>query len=65
MDLPAYAGFLAVALAVVLVPGPDLAVVLKNTLTGGRPRGWLTSAGVASSNAVQGTAAVAAGHPPC
>jgi threonine/homoserine/homoserine lactone efflux protein len=59
MSLPSYAGFLAVALAVVLVPGPDLAVVLKNTLSGGRRRGWLTSAGVASSNAVQGTAAVA------
>jgi threonine/homoserine/homoserine lactone efflux protein len=59
MSIPSYAGFLAVALTVVLVPGPDLAVVLKNTLSGGRRAGWLTSAGVASSNAVQGTAAVA------
>jgi threonine/homoserine/homoserine lactone efflux protein len=59
MSIPSYAGFLAIALTVVLVPGPDLAVVLKNTLSGGRRAGWLTSAGVASSNAVQGTAAVA------
>jgi threonine/homoserine/homoserine lactone efflux protein len=58
MNLASYAGFLAVALAVVLVPGPDLAVVLKNTLSGGRAGGWLTSAGVASSNAIQGAAAV-------
>jgi threonine/homoserine/homoserine lactone efflux protein len=59
MSIPSYAGFLAIALTVVLVPGPDLAVVLKNTLSGGRRAGWLTSAGVAASNAIQGTAAVA------
>jgi threonine/homoserine/homoserine lactone efflux protein len=59
MSMPSYAAFLAIALTVVLVPGPDLAVVLKNTLSGGRRGGWSTSAGVASSNAVQGIAAVA------
>lgn len=59
MGLQAYAAFWAVALVVVLVPGPDLAVALKNTLTGGQRRGWSTSAGVATSNVVQGFAAVA------
>ncbi|MGH3171084.1 MAG: LysE family translocator [Trebonia sp.] len=41
----------------VLVPGPDFAVVTKNALAGGRRRGRWTSAGVATSNVVQGTAA--------
>jgi threonine/homoserine/homoserine lactone efflux protein len=41
----------------VLIPGPDFAVVTKNALAGGRRRGGWTSAGVAASNFVQGTAA--------
>jgi threonine/homoserine/homoserine lactone efflux protein len=59
MDWSAYAGFLAVAAVVVLVPGPDFAVVTGNTIAGGRSRGMWCAAGVASSNAIQGTAAVA------
>jgi threonine/homoserine/homoserine lactone efflux protein len=54
-----YWTFLLVAGVLVLVPGPDFAVVVRNTLAGGRPRGLWSSAGVASSNAVQGTAAAA------
>ena len=59
MTLATFSAFLAVAVVVVLVPGPDLAVVTRNTLAGGRRRGWATSAGVATSNAVQGLAAAA------
>jgi threonine/homoserine/homoserine lactone efflux protein len=54
-----YLSFLVFAVVLVLVPGPDFAVVTKNTLAGGRPRGIWTSVGVTTSNLVQGTAAAA------
>lgn len=54
-----YLEFLAFAAVLVLIPGPDFAVVTKNTLVGGRRRGRWTSLGVCTSNLVQGTAAVA------
>jgi threonine/homoserine/homoserine lactone efflux protein len=57
MTLSKYAEFLAFAVALVLVPGADFAVVTKNTLARGRRHGSWTSLGVASSNLVQGTAA--------
>ena len=57
MSWSKYAEFLVFAVLLVLVPGPDFAVVTKNALAGGRRRGNWTSAGVASSNLVQGTAA--------
>jgi threonine/homoserine/homoserine lactone efflux protein len=52
-----YASFLVFAVVLVLVPGPDFAVVTKNTLASGRWRGAWSAGGVASSNAVQGAAA--------
>jgi threonine/homoserine/homoserine lactone efflux protein len=52
-----YGEFLAFAIILVLIPGPDFAVVTKNTLAAGRCRGRWAAAGVASSNIVQGTAA--------
>src|SRR5215469_9536976 len=55
----AYGAFLAFAIVLVLVPGPDFAVVTKNTLAAGSWRGRWASVGVACSNAVQGTAAAA------
>ena len=58
MSWSKYAEFLVFAALLVLVPGPDFAVVTKNVLAGGRRRGRWTSAGVATSNLVQGTAAV-------
>jgi threonine/homoserine/homoserine lactone efflux protein len=58
MSLSAYGAFLAFAIVLVLIPGPDFAVVTKNTLAGGRRRGWFTAAGVCTSNAVQGAVAV-------
>ena len=57
MSWSKYAEFLAFAVVLVLIPGPDFAVVTKNTLVGGRPRGRWTALGVSSSNLVQGTAA--------
>jgi threonine/homoserine/homoserine lactone efflux protein len=59
VDWSSYAAFLVFAVVLVLVPGPDFAVVTKNTLAGGRRRGLWTSVGVTSSNLVQGAAAAA------
>lgn len=59
MSISTYASFLAFALALVLMPGPDFAVVTKNTLVGGRRRGGWSAVGVATSNSLQGAAAVA------
>ena len=39
MSWSKYAEFLAFAAVLVLIPGPDFAVVTKNTLVGGRRRG--------------------------
>lgn len=57
MSWSRYGEFLALAVVLVLIPGPDFAVVTKNALAGGRRRGRWTSAGIAMSNFVQGTAA--------
>lgn len=54
-----YGEFLAFACVLVLIPGPDFAVVAKNTLMAGRRRGWWACMGICTSNAVQGTAAAA------
>ena len=59
MSWTAYGGFLALAVVLVLVPGPDFAVVTRNTLTGGRGRGAWSAVGVATSNSLQGGAAAA------
>lgn len=57
MNWQTYGSFVVFALVLVVIPGPDFAVVTKNTLTSGRGRGAWASAGVASSNALQGAAA--------
>lgn len=59
MTWAAYGAFLAFAIVLILVPGPDFAVVTKNTLAAGRWRGGWAATGVACSNAVQGAAAAA------
>lgn len=59
MEWSAYLSFLAFAVLLVLIPGADFTVIVRNTLVGGSPRGRWCALGVASSNAVQGTAAVA------
>ncbi len=42
----------------IVVPGPDFAVVLKNSLSSGRRSGAWASVGIAMSNSVQGLVAV-------
>jgi threonine/homoserine/homoserine lactone efflux protein len=57
MTWGSYAAFAVFAAVVVLAPGPDFAVVVKNTLRGGCSDGRFTAAGVVASCVVQGTAA--------
>lgn len=59
MSWSAYLSFLGLATVLVLIPGPDFAVVTKNTLASGRRRGWWSALGVSCSNALQGAAAAA------
>ena len=44
-------GFAVVAAAVIVTPGPDTALTIRNTLRGGRRGGILTGAGVATGQA--------------
>lgn len=57
MSLATYGTFVLFAALVVIAPGPDFAVVMKNTLARGRAAGVLTSLGVTTSCLVQGTLA--------
>jgi threonine/homoserine/homoserine lactone efflux protein len=59
MDLRAYAEFVGFAVVVILIPGPDFAVTVKNTLGGGARRGRATAFGISTSNACQGVASAA------
>ncbi len=59
MNWSSYGSFLVFAVVLILIPGPDFAVVTRNTLVGGRRRGVWTSLGVGSSNLLQGAAAAA------
>ena len=54
-----YGGFVLLAALLALVPGPDSAVVLGNTLSGGGRRGMWAALGITSSNVLQGAAAAA------
>jgi threonine/homoserine/homoserine lactone efflux protein len=58
MSWSTYVALLGFAGILVLIPGPDFAVVCKNTLAGGRRRGQFTAAGVCTSNVLQGAIAV-------
>jgi threonine/homoserine/homoserine lactone efflux protein len=51
------AGFVAVAVLVVITPGPDMTLVARNTFAGGRMAGLATSAGTCSGLLVHATAA--------
>lgn len=59
MSLASYLTFVTIAVAVVLIPGADFAVTMRNTLAGGRLQGWATALGISAACAVQGIAAVA------
>ena len=58
MTIQAYLAFIGIAALVVLMPGPDFALVTRNTLSGGPSRGRATALGVGIACAVQGAAAV-------
>ncbi|HYV21192.1 MAG TPA: LysE family translocator [Candidatus Bathyarchaeia archaeon] len=45
------AGFVALAIVVIVTPGPDTALTIRNTLVGGRPAGIATAVGVALGQA--------------
>jgi threonine/homoserine/homoserine lactone efflux protein len=45
------AGFVALAIVVIVTPGPDTALTIRNTLVGGRPSGVATAVGVALGQA--------------
>jgi threonine/homoserine/homoserine lactone efflux protein len=47
-----YAAFLGVAIVVIVTPGPDTALTIRNTLLGGRRSGIGTAAGVAAGQAL-------------
>jgi len=52
-----YGSYLVIVVLIVLAPGPDTMVMLKNALSGGFRGGLLASLGIVAGNAVQGTAA--------
>ncbi|MFH9009614.1 LysE family translocator [Streptomyces afghaniensis] len=52
-------GFAAVSLVIIVVPGPDLVLLLANTARSGRRAGIATAAGIMLGNAVLAAAAVA------
>ena len=45
------AAFVAVAVVVIVTPGPDTALTIRNTVLGGRRSGVFTAAGVAAGQA--------------
>jgi threonine/homoserine/homoserine lactone efflux protein len=52
-----YGAYLVFVVLLVLAPGPDTTVILKNSLVGGRRAGMASLLGIFFGNAVQGTAA--------
>jgi threonine/homoserine/homoserine lactone efflux protein len=58
--MPNLPAFLAVALIVIVTPGPDTALTIRNTLLGGRRGGVFTGVGVAAGQAAW-TVATSAG----
>lgn len=56
MTWTSYGTYLIFVVLVVLAPGPDTMVTLKNALAGGTRGGLLATAGIAAGNLVQGTA---------
>ena len=57
MTWATYGTFVIFAAVVVIAPGPDFAVVVRNSLARGRAAGFFTSLGVVASCLVQGTLA--------
>ncbi|GGF33614.1 threonine efflux protein [Williamsia phyllosphaerae] len=59
MNWASYAAFLGLVALLTLLPGPDTAVAIKNTLQGGRRRGGWCLFGISTASVVQSTAAAA------
>ena len=57
MTWATYGTFVVFAAVVVIAPGPDFALVVRNSLARGRTAGFFTSLGVVASCLVQGTLA--------
>ena len=57
MTWSSYGSYLVIVVLIVLAPGPDTMVMLKNALSGGFRGGLLASLGIFAGNAVQGSAA--------
>lgn len=55
--MPDLLAFLGISLVVILAPGQDTALTIRNTLVAGRPNGVRTAAGVASGQLVWALAA--------
>lgn len=55
--MPDLASFIVVAFLIVITPGADMALVARNTLSGGRSHGLMTAFGVVSGVLVHGAAA--------
>jgi threonine/homoserine/homoserine lactone efflux protein len=53
------AGFVAISIVVIVTPGPDTALTIRNALIGGRRGGAATAGGVATGQAVWSLAAAA------
>lgn len=52
-----YGSYLVIVVLIVLAPGPDTMVMLKNSLSGGFRGGLLATLGIVTGNALQGSAA--------
>ncbi|WP_246522958.1 LysE family translocator [Neoroseomonas eburnea] len=69
VDPSLLAGYLLACVVLVLTPGPDMAFVLGQTLSGGARRGWAATFGIFTGAAVHilaaaaGVAAIVAAHP--
>jgi threonine/homoserine/homoserine lactone efflux protein len=50
--VPHLAAFVVVAVVVIVTPGPDTALTVRNALRGGRRDGVLTALGVASGQPI-------------
>jgi threonine/homoserine/homoserine lactone efflux protein len=51
-----FLAFLGVSLVIIMTPGPDTALVIRNTLAGGRAGGFATASGVALGLTIWATA---------
>jgi threonine/homoserine/homoserine lactone efflux protein len=50
--MTSFLAFIGVSLLVIVTPGPDTAITIRNTLFGGRAGGLFTALGIASGQAI-------------